>query len=717
MAIVSTGKITVIRNFCIIFLSNALWAQDICIQWHQTNYPGSCAGVGIRSEGIPFVDVNRVPVPFFTVAKDQLRGYGLIKGCFSRAHLLVGNNYFSFSATVENGDHCTNMQDLLWIDLPNGERVTLFSVQHQGTAVHGETTINLSLSRIDPQLAAELNRYTEILKQHIEQVEALDRRLDDDLGKKDLDALENRIREVQKTESEVAEAADQAIEEINAMRHQLPNKQILLDGDQLMRRIYAQLKTLHSGHVDAMTLPELARLLHENRASFRATDLWNLSEFISGISRSLQQPRLTEQMRHISEELEKAKADLERKAGETKKPANGGVEAFQSLTRQTLATLKSVVAGSEVQDRKAFLTAYRLWLNKQLLAAQTLPRSDLPVFEQTNQEVREFVAQFYDEKTGWLLKCHISGDMKAAVEQLIQLDKLRGKKTQEALNFWLKKEDLSHQQRLIAKTLRSVTMGFQAVHGEDGAGFEEIEAMNRLLEQCIEAIKQTSYTMADIGTAFVPFVGDFKDLCEAVTGKRLCMPGAADMSQEDRVYAAVGMIAGTGSFWKAVSKSVRGVLASVSDVVSGRMFLYARKHWNKIVEQYKVSQTVADTLRKLKWGLPEEVFKKLKPLIDAGVVRQAELGAKAKRGKAGIKWLNEHKSNPGQKVSIRIDKADPASQFATQRVDHVMIIADGRILGSKGQVISGEDYATSMGKIEAHIPLSDWMKWGQWNRP
>lgn len=82
------------------------------------------------------------------------------------------------------------------------------------------------------------------------------------------------------------------------------------------------------------------------------------------------------------------------------------------------------------------------------------------------------------------------------------------------------------------------------------------------------------------------------------------------------------------------------------------------------------------------------------------------------RKKEGERWLDPE--NP-QGNGVRIDKGDPSSPNPSQRVDHVVVRTDGKVLGPDGQPIPpGEPIKDHP---EAHIPLSEWLKWRSWNQP
>ncbi|MRG95326.1 hypothetical protein GF068_25910 [Polyangium spumosum] len=64
-----------------------------------------------------------------------------------------------------------------------------------------------------------------------------------------------------------------------------------------------------------------------------------------------------------------------------------------------------------------------------------------------------------------------------------------------------------------------------------------------------EVMKTLVHATTRIGIGFVPYVGPALDLCEAVTGKRFCLPGGEELTDEERIGSAVGF--GFGQITKA----------------------------------------------------------------------------------------------------------------------------------------------------------------------
>lgn len=106
------------------------------------------------------------------------------------------------------------------------------------------------------------------------------------------------------------------------------------------------------------------------------------------------------------------------------------------------------------------------------------------------------------------------------------------------------------------------------------------------------------------------------------------------------------------------------------------------------------------------WEVPEVVRAKF-PLHWTSRLNKK---AKRKPNKQGIVWEDPNDQGNG----VRIDKGNPNHQYATQRVDHVIVRSGGTVRGRDGKPI--------MGKIKddhdnAHIPLEEYQRWKSWDSP
>ncbi|WP_129297753.1 pre-toxin TG domain-containing protein [Streptomyces lydicus] len=74
----------------------------------------------------------------------------------------------------------------------------------------------------------------------------------------------------------------------------------------------------------------------------------------------------------------------------------------------------------------------------------------------------------------------------------------------------------------------------------------------------------------------------------------------------------------------------------------------------------------------------------------------------------GYRW------NDGKGNGVRIDKGETSNSQVYQQVDHVVINSGGKIIGRSGKPIAGSIKENAR---EAHIPVTEWIKWKEWNKP
>lgn len=81
-------------------------------------------------------------------------------------------------------------------------------------------------------------------------------------------------------------------------------------------------------------------------------------------------------------------------------------------------------------------------------------------------------------------------------------------------------------------------------------------------------------------------------------------------------------------------------------------------------------------------------------------------------GRMTIKFAKGH----GGGNTVRVDRGDPSSSQASQRVDHVVITSNGTVIGRNGQPLDSVS-GTPADAVASHIPFSDWKDWTSWNHP
>ena len=116
---------------------------------------------------------------------------------------------------------------------------------------------------------------------------------------------------------------------------------------------------------------------------------------------------------------------------------------------------------------------------------------------------------------------------------------------------------------------------------------------------------------------------------------------------------------------------------------------------------------IKEIFAKLGFDIPTEALKKV-----------PDLNWKPELSRTlGVKW-NEY-ANKHRAVSneIRISKGSKDAEYASRQQDYVKIISNGKVIGRDGIEISSKEHAYPSEHPDAHIPLSEWIKWKGWNKP
>ena len=86
--------------------------------------------------------------------------------------------------------------------------------------------------------------------------------------------------------------------------------------------------------------------------------------------------------------------------------------------------------------------------------------------------------------------------------------------------------------------------------------------------------------------------------------------------------------------------------------------------------------------------------------------------------------LSPKNPNPGIKFDghkrdkIRIMKGKADAKWPSQQVDYVKVVSGGKMLDKFGvEVPKTDKYGGPKNHPASHIPVSEWMKWKEWNKP
>ncbi|UNO42984.1 pre-toxin TG domain-containing protein [Streptomyces sp. MST-110588] len=168
---------------------------------------------------------------------------------------------------------------------------------------------------------------------------------------------------------------------------------------------------------------------------------------------------------------------------------------------------------------------------------------------------------------------------------------------------------------------------------------------------------------------FIPIAGDIKGIGEGINGKD--MVTGQELSGPERLIGSIVMLR-----W----------------MKAGKKFITAEE-LSKAMKAEKATGKIDGWLRKDAWHKVPESLKGYESVTRKGV---------------GYRW------NDGKGNGIRIDKGNPNNPQKYQQVDHVVINSGGKVVGRNGKQISG---SIENDPREAHIPLDEWVKWKEWNKP
>ncbi|MDI1430736.1 hypothetical protein [Polyangium sorediatum] len=217
-----------------------------------------------------------------------------------------------------------------------------------------------------------------------------------------------------------------------------------------------------------------------------------------------------------------------------------GKDPYAAYADAVIEALSQDVQGGKVILRGDFVTNVRAWrsntaaIEKALAARVSVSQAETSAFLQAQIRVTEYVRQYMDA-SDWFLDSPIPPDVRAQVDGVLKnafAD--MAEQMKESLNVW-EAIALGPEQGSFMETVRAFA-GAMSFVGEGAAAYAEV--MQTLV-----------HASSRIAIGFVPYAGPALDLCEAVTGKLLCLPGGKDLSSEERIFSGVGF--GFGKITKA----------------------------------------------------------------------------------------------------------------------------------------------------------------------
>lgn len=167
----------------------------------------------------------------------------------------------------------------------------------------------------------------------------------------------------------------------------------------------------------------------------------------------------------------------------------------------------------------------------------------------------------------------------------------------------------------------------------------------------------------------LPGVGDVKGIAEAITGTNSVT--GEKMSGSERLIGSVILL----RWMKAGKAAIKA---------------------EELTEAMKVEKATG----KIDGWMNREAYRKVPDSLK---------GYKTFNNKGvGYRW------NDGKGNGVRIDKGETSNSQVYQQVDHVVINSGGKVIGRSGKPITGSIKENAR---EAHIPVTEWVKWKEWNKP
>jgi hypothetical protein len=531
-------------------------AQDLTrkysIDWQAVSFKsrGSCLHTVLQSEGLPIFSVNDMPLPTYTVGPLFTRPNGdqqnSFRALFGGSLLRWGSNDFFFGvSTTGNGDYCTFAEDTVELNSSGLQPRRLFSVSRQGQPFYGVAPLTLDLREINPTLANSLAALEHAVAIELSRVY--------NLGP-DLATQQARAAQLKALLEEMKQLCQRPLDSITeAELNALLNKYSAVPPG--VRQALLQLLTDLKKSVEELRA-EIDRIVAEFRGQMDALDRWTLPKPDTSVD--LENPDTYEPDLSKDQVPEVEVPDVS--ADDPFDPDN---DPYLAFAEATLTELNKSLSNGVVADRQGFLAMVRLWRFNQDVFERGLQlrigasQAEWGAFLSAQQRVLSFIRQYMDEGD-WFHDSPVRESTKAFVAMLEQRPEnaAQAHALKNNLNLWYGGTTPTFEQKLVLDTLDALSAGFASLW--EGSSLEDVNVLSTLsslTDGAIVAAKE----VAAIGLSLSP-AGDFIDLCEFVTGKEMCNPYGADLQTADRMFAAAGLVIGSGKFWRTVGNHVLPVV-------------------------------------------------------------------------------------------------------------------------------------------------------------
>jgi hypothetical protein len=210
-----------------------------------------------------------------------------------------------------------------------------------------------------------------------------------------------------------------------------------------------------------------------------------------------------------------------------------------------------------------------------------------------------------------------------------------------------------------------------------------IERRGPYSQALISDLERTLYEdMMRLGLGFTPVLNDLIDLFEASTGRDFF--NNEWLSNEDRFRSAMGVLAGSGQYYRYAKKVFKGPTSYVRDVRKKYRLL-------KNTESYKKAEELAHLVHDKNVKIPDDWV----PIASKTMKKEGKL--------QGIEYI--HPDN--REIRIRVMPGNPNSQFPNSRKPYVRQTVNNKDLDRNGRIVDRESEAS-------HIPLDEYQFFEFW---
>jgi hypothetical protein len=207
-----------------------------------------------------------------------------------------------------------------------------------------------------------------------------------------------------------------------------------------------------------------------------------------------------------------------------------------------------------------------------------------------------------------------------------------------------------------------------------------IERQGSYSQALISDLERTLYKdMVRLGLGFTPVLNDLIDLFEASTGRDFF--NDEWLSNEDRILSAMGVLAGSGQYYRYAKKVLKGPVSYVRDVQGKYRRLKNEASGRKLKELVEIADSK---------GIPED------------------WGAKPSKVKKGNKLQGfEYRHPDNKEIRIRVMPGDPNARHPNSRRPYVRQSVNNKDFDRHGRVVDAESEAS-------HIPLEEYKFFEFW---